>query len=68
MGADDEEAVIAFDVRRGALPAGDLIAHCRVRLTPHKVPRQIHFLDQLPKNTAGKIDKVALTERLDGFQ
>jgi acyl-coenzyme A synthetase/AMP-(fatty) acid ligase len=64
--AGNEEAVIAFVVRRGTLAAGELLAHCRVRLTPNKVPRQIHFVDQLPKNTAGKIDKAALAKRLDG--
>jgi acyl-coenzyme A synthetase/AMP-(fatty) acid ligase len=63
-GADNEEVVIAFVVPRGPLPAGELLAHCRVRLTPHKVPRQIHFLGQLPKNTAGKIDKIALANSL----
>lgn len=64
--ADNEETVIAFVVPRGTLPLGELLAHCRVRLTPHKVPRQIHFLGQLPKNTAGKIDKIALAKRLAG--
>ncbi len=63
--AGNEEDVIAFVVRRGTLAAGELLAHCRVRLTPNKVPRQIHFVDQLPKNTAGKIDKAALAKRLD---
>jgi acyl-coenzyme A synthetase/AMP-(fatty) acid ligase len=29
------------------------------------VPRQIHFLEQLPKNTGGKIDKIALAKSLD---
>jgi acyl-coenzyme A synthetase/AMP-(fatty) acid ligase len=63
-GADNEEVVIAFVVPRGTLPVGELIAHCRMRLTPHKVPRHIHFVGQLPKNTAGKIDKIALAKRL----
>jgi long-chain acyl-CoA synthetase len=65
-GADNEEAVIAFVVPRGALLVGELLAHCRMCLTPHKVPRQIHFLERLPKNTAGKIDKVALVKSLGG--
>jgi len=63
-GADNEEAVIAFVVARGKLPTGELLAHCRMRLTPHKVPRQIHLLEQLPRNTAGKVDKVALAKYL----
>jgi long-chain acyl-CoA synthetase len=63
-GDDNEEAVMAFVVPRGMLQAGELLAHCRRRLTPHKVPREIHFLQELPKNTAGKIDKTALAKCL----
>jgi long-chain acyl-CoA synthetase len=66
LGADNEEMVIAFVVPRGTLLLGELLAHCRMRLTPHKVPRQIYFLGQLPKNTAGKIDKIALAKSLAG--
>jgi acyl-coenzyme A synthetase/AMP-(fatty) acid ligase len=64
-GADNEEAVIAFVVLREKLPVGELLAHCRARLTPHKVPQQIHVLAQLPKNTAGKVDKLALAKSLE---
>ena len=59
--ADNEEEVAAFVVARYAVPAGELIAHCRARLTAHKVPRLIFFLPQLPKNNAGKVDKIALS-------
>lgn len=63
-GADGEEAVVAFVVPRGEVAAGDLLAHCRIRLAPHKVPRRFHIVDGLPKNTAGKIDKTVLAARL----
>jgi acyl-coenzyme A synthetase/AMP-(fatty) acid ligase len=55
-----EEIVVAFVAPRREIAPGELIAHCRVRLTAHKVPRQFHFLAQLPRNNAGKIDKLAL--------
>jgi acyl-coenzyme A synthetase/AMP-(fatty) acid ligase len=64
QGADNEETVIAFVVPREAVQTGDLLAHCRIRLTPHKVPRQIHVVGQLPRNTAGKVDKMALARLL----
>jgi acyl-coenzyme A synthetase/AMP-(fatty) acid ligase len=64
MGEDHDEIVVAFVVPRGTLGSGELLAHCRTHLTPHKVPRQIHFVDQLPKNTAGKIDKLALARSM----
>jgi len=59
-GADNEEMVVAFVKRRAAVTAGALLAHCRSRLSPHKAPRRFYFVDQFPRNTAGKIDKLAL--------
>ena len=32
-----------------------VIAHCRTELAAYKVPKQIVFLDALPKSTVGKI-------------
>jgi len=63
-GQDAEEIVVAFVVPRGNLAAATLLAHCRARLTPHKVPRQIHIVPEVPKNTAGKIDKRKLAASL----
>jgi acyl-coenzyme A synthetase/AMP-(fatty) acid ligase len=59
-GPDMDDIVVAFVVPRAAVSPGTLLAHCRARLTPHKVPRQIFIVGELPKNTAGKIDKRAL--------
>jgi acyl-coenzyme A synthetase/AMP-(fatty) acid ligase len=63
-GADADETVVAFVVAAAGFPTGELVAHCRARLTPHKVPREIHVVAQLPKNTAGKTDKLALAKTL----
>jgi len=41
--------------RHDALTAQDIDAHCRVHLSRYKVPREITFLDKLPKSTVGKI-------------
>ena len=60
-GVDHEEAVIAFVVTDGSVSAGDLLAYCRMRLTPHKVPQQFRFVTVRPKNTAGKTDRLALS-------
>jgi long-chain acyl-CoA synthetase len=38
----------------------ELIAHCRARLTPYKVPRQVEFREALPKSPIGKILRRAL--------
>jgi long-chain acyl-CoA synthetase len=60
VGAPDEcsgETVRLFVVRApgAALTAGDVIAHCRRELTAYKVPRQVIFLEALPKSPVGKI-------------
>lgn len=43
--------------------AAELREHCRAGLSPHKVPRWIVFVDELPKNDRGKIDRRALRQR-----
>jgi benzoate-CoA ligase family protein len=54
---------------RIATPAGrialadELKAHVQGRLSKHKYPRWIVFVDDLPKNDRGKVDKKALIER-----
>jgi fatty-acyl-CoA synthase len=65
---DDEwgERVCAFVVRRqGSSVDGDgLKAFARERLSGAKVPRQIVFLDALPRNPTGKVLKRELRERV----
>jgi fatty acid CoA ligase FadD36 len=48
--------VVAQDVR-----AEDLIAHVAERLSVHKRPRQIRFVESLPRNAMGKVQKKLLT-------
>jgi fatty-acyl-CoA synthase len=40
-----------------------VIAHCAANLAKFKVPRQVVFIDLLPRNAAGKVLKYALRER-----
>jgi benzoate-CoA ligase family protein len=50
------------DRDRGKL-ADELKAHVQARLSKHKYPRWVAFVDDLPKNNNGKVDKKALVER-----
>ncbi len=43
--------------------AGELIGHCRERLTPDKVPQSIEFIDTLPKSALGKIIRGGMKEK-----
>ncbi len=71
IGVPDErrgEVPKAFVVVRGDPPAemaalaDTLRAHVRERLAPHEVPREIAFVDDLPRTTTGKIMRRALRE------
>jgi HIP---CoA ligase len=46
------------------LTAEDVIGHCRERLANFKVPRQVEFRTELPRNAAGKVLKRQLREEL----
>ena len=43
--------------------ASELQHHVRTRLAAHEVPRQVTFVDDLPRTTTGKIMRRALRER-----
>jgi long-chain acyl-CoA synthetase len=60
VGAPDDktgEAVTLYVVvAPGAtLAEADVIAHCRQALVAYKVPRQVRFIDAMPKSNVGKI-------------
>jgi acyl-coenzyme A synthetase/AMP-(fatty) acid ligase len=52
----------ARDRDRAAL-ASELKQHVQAKLSKHKYPRWIAFVDDLPKNDRGKVDKKLLAER-----
>jgi acyl-coenzyme A synthetase/AMP-(fatty) acid ligase len=45
------------------LTAETLIAHCRGRIGGYKIPREIRFVQELPKSAMGKILKTELRKR-----
>jgi long-chain acyl-CoA synthetase len=50
------EAVRIYVVKKSpSLTSAMLTEHCRANLTKYKVPRQIVFMDELPKSNVGKI-------------
>ncbi|WP_347555024.1 AMP-binding protein [Robbsia sp. KACC 23696] len=50
------ESVKLFIVRRDeTLDEATVLAHCRERLTPYKMPRMVVFRESLPKTPVGKI-------------
>ena len=60
------ERIVAWVVvREGESPSQDELAgHVADLLTPHKRPRVVRFVDELPRNEMGKVQK----KRLDGMK
>jgi long-chain acyl-CoA synthetase len=54
---EDEVSAESFDMT-------GLKKHLRERLANYKIPRQIHLIDELPKNATGKVLKRVLKEQL----
>jgi acyl-CoA synthetase (AMP-forming)/AMP-acid ligase II len=44
----------------------EIIAHCTKKLAKFKVPKEVHFIDMLPRNPSGKVLKRQLRERHKG--
>ena len=70
IGVPDEirgQVPAAFVVVNAGVEASDELAaelqhHVRSRLAAHEVPRQVTFLDELPRTTTGKIMRRALRD------
>lgn len=44
--------------------AAERQAHCRTVTAPYKYPREVHFVEDLPKTVSGKIRRTELRDRL----
>ena len=63
IGVEDEEfgeRLKAYVVKEGEVSEDDLKAHVKDNLAKFKVPREIEFVDELPRKPQGKVDKQAL--------
>ena len=73
IGVDDDrfgEAVAAAIVLNpgATLSDEDLIAYCRAKLPSYKKPRYVAFVEELPHNVTGKIQKSVLRENPKQFR
>ena len=68
IGVEDAEGLTktkAFVILKapGGATEAELKAFVKDRLAPYKYPRQIEFVDELPKTATGKIQRFRLRER-----
>ena len=65
--ADFGEAVVAVVVAQPghALNEGDVIAALKGEIANFKVPKRVHFVADLPRNTMGKVQKNVLRDKFD---
>jgi acyl-CoA synthetase (AMP-forming)/AMP-acid ligase II/uncharacterized membrane protein len=70
IGVEDEEfgqRLKAFVSKKGSKPTEDDIkAKVKSDLARYKVPKEVEFLDELPRNATGKVLKKELKEREEG--
>jgi fatty-acyl-CoA synthase len=67
IGVDDDDfgqRLAAYVVPiAGAIPRAEQIrTHVKQNLARYKVPRDVHFIDELPRNATGKIVKRELAD------
>jgi malonyl-CoA/methylmalonyl-CoA synthetase len=68
---DFGEAVTAVIVRNqdnAALSEADVIANLKNQLANFKMPKRVHFVDELPRNTMGKVQKNVLRTRFSNAE
>ena len=66
IGVEDEkfgQRLKAYVVKRGSVSEKDLQDYVKSNLARYKVPREVEFLDELPRNATGKVLKRELKEQ-----
>ena len=60
------ERVVAYVVTKDkSLTEQEVISHCRTELTNYKVPKEVYFVDELPKSNVGKILRRVVKENYE---
>ncbi|WP_313561746.1 class I adenylate-forming enzyme family protein [Ruminiclostridium cellobioparum] len=59
------EVIYAAIVSRAGLKKEDIIEFVQPRLAPYKIPQRIIFMDELPRNSSGKILRRELIETVE---
>jgi fatty-acyl-CoA synthase len=58
---------LAVKKKESALTPQQLLAHCAGRIAKFKIPKALHFVAELPKNEAGKLDRKKIKQEIALF-
>ena len=64
------EEIVAFVVRKSGETVNQdgLTKHCKELMSSYKVPRRYKFVDELPRNSMGKVSKVELKNTFNNMK
>src|SRR3989304_10137017 len=67
---DERPVALVVLAPNASLDAGQVIAHCATRFAKWQLPDDVLFVDNLPLNSTGKVDKKAIRAQLqaDGYR
>lgn len=57
-----DETIKAFVVAE-SVTTKEILKHCQNKLSKHKIPREIEFINAIPKNEVGKVDRNTLIKK-----
>ena len=66
-GMDDDtwgQVPIAFIVQKSEVSKEELLEYCQNKMAKYKVPKDVHFVEQLPRNASNKLMRRNLKELL----
>ncbi|WP_177214691.1 AMP-binding enzyme [Anaeromicropila populeti] len=52
-----EEIIKAYIVKKSQITEEEIRTYCRAKLSEIKVPSHINFVEEIPKNSIGKINR-----------
>lgn len=64
VGETIKAAVVLKEGQRGKTSQEELLAWCKERLAPYKIPKEIRFVDEIPKTMIGKVLRRRVRESL----
>ncbi|MFE8703301.1 o-succinylbenzoate--CoA ligase [Cytobacillus sp. FJAT-54145] len=56
---------VAFMVKKGEISQQELVQYCQQKLAKYKIPKEMYFIDEIPRNASKKLLRRKLREKLE---